>query len=222
MGRLTCKLYDKAGTHNRSQLRRPRRGHQRLDRSQDPPEGAQPALLQRHHLPPRHPRLHDPGRRPHRRPAPATPATSSRTRSTHHSPSTSPDVLAMANAGPGPSGGGTNGSQFFITEDAVPQLNGKHTIFGQCDAHSVLLVASIARVERNSERQACHSSRHQPRHNRARGPAHASAAGNSSHRPAAAPAPTGAAKIISPALRDLGGDASTPSHNLTQVCKEKN
>jgi peptidyl-prolyl cis-trans isomerase A (cyclophilin A) len=62
-----------------------------------------------------------------------------------------PGRLAMANAGPGPSGGGTNGSQFFITEDAVPQLNGKHTIFGQCDAHSVLLVASIARVERNSD-----------------------------------------------------------------------
>ena len=61
-----------------------------------------------------------------------------------------PGLLAMANAGAGPSGGGTNGSQFFITEDAVPQLNGKHTIFGLCDAHSILLVASIARVERNS------------------------------------------------------------------------
>jgi peptidyl-prolyl cis-trans isomerase A (cyclophilin A) len=61
-----------------------------------------------------------------------------------------PGLLAMANAGAGPSGGGTNGSQFFITEDAVPQLNGKHTIFGLCDAHSVLLVSSIARVERNS------------------------------------------------------------------------
>jgi peptidyl-prolyl cis-trans isomerase A (cyclophilin A) len=61
-----------------------------------------------------------------------------------------PGRLAMANAGPGPSGGGTNGSQFFITEDAVPQLNGKHTIFGQCDAHSVLLEASIARVDRDS------------------------------------------------------------------------
>ena len=60
-----------------------------------------------------------------------------------------PGRLAMANAGAGPTGGGTNGSQFFITEDAVPQLNGKHTIFGQCDAHSVLLVASIAHVERN-------------------------------------------------------------------------
>jgi peptidyl-prolyl cis-trans isomerase A (cyclophilin A) len=61
-----------------------------------------------------------------------------------------PGLLAMANAGPGPSGGGTNGSQFFITEDAVAQLNGKHTIFGLCDAHTILLVASIARVERNS------------------------------------------------------------------------
>lgn len=60
-----------------------------------------------------------------------------------------PGRLAMANSGPGPTGGGTNGSQFFITETAVPELNGKHTIFGQCDAHSVLLVASIARVPRD-------------------------------------------------------------------------
>lgn len=55
-----------------------------------------------------------------------------------------PGRLAMANAGPN-----TNGTQFFVTEVAVPDLNGKYTIFGQCDPHSVLVVASIARVERD-------------------------------------------------------------------------
>jgi peptidyl-prolyl cis-trans isomerase A (cyclophilin A) len=59
-----------------------------------------------------------------------------------------PGRLAMANAGAGPSGGGTNGSQFFITEVPVPELNGKHTIFGQCDANTVQLVTKIARVDR--------------------------------------------------------------------------
>ncbi len=60
-----------------------------------------------------------------------------------------PGRLAMANAGAGPSGTGTNGSQFFITEVPVPQLNGKHTIFGQCDDASVALVTAIARVDRD-------------------------------------------------------------------------
>lgn len=57
-----------------------------------------------------------------------------------------PGRLAMANSGPN-----TNSAQFFITEAPQPDLDGHYTIFGQCDAHSVLIVASIARVERNAK-----------------------------------------------------------------------
>lgn len=55
-----------------------------------------------------------------------------------------PGTLAMANAGKKPNGGGTNGSQFFITEIGPDWLNGKHTVFGQCK--EVDLVKQIARV----------------------------------------------------------------------------
>ena len=56
-----------------------------------------------------------------------------------------PGRLAYANAGPD-----TNGSQFFVTEVAVPRLTGGYTIFGQCDAASVELVKKIARMPRNA------------------------------------------------------------------------
>lgn len=56
-----------------------------------------------------------------------------------------PGRLAMANSGPN-----TNGSQFFITEQAYPSLSQHYTIFGQCDEASMAVVQSIARVARDA------------------------------------------------------------------------
>jgi peptidyl-prolyl cis-trans isomerase A (cyclophilin A) len=57
-----------------------------------------------------------------------------------------PGRLAMANSGPN-----TNGGQFFITEQGYDSLNQHYTIFGQCDEPSVLVVKTIARVERDGK-----------------------------------------------------------------------
>jgi peptidyl-prolyl cis-trans isomerase A (cyclophilin A) len=53
-----------------------------------------------------------------------------------------PGRLAMANSGPN-----SNGSQFFITEQAYDSLNQHYTLFGQCDEASVEVVKTIGRVK---------------------------------------------------------------------------
>lgn len=53
-------------------------------------------------------------------------------------------LLAMANSGPG-----TNGSQFFITYDATPWLDGLHTIFGFV-ANGMDVVNNLTRRDPNT------------------------------------------------------------------------
>ena len=58
-----------------------------------------------------------------------------------------PGKLSMANRGPG-----TGSAQFFVTLAPLPHLDGKHTVFGQCDAAGIAVAEKIAAMRGPGDR----------------------------------------------------------------------
>ncbi len=56
-------------------------------------------------------------------------------------------MLSMANRGPG-----TGGGQFFVTLAPLPHLDGKHTVFGQCDPAGIAVAEKIAAMRGPGDR----------------------------------------------------------------------
>ena len=104
------------------------------------------AAVRRHHLPPHHQGLHDPGRRSRWAAASADPGYKFDDEIHPELTFNEPYKLAMANAGI-QMGRGTNGSQFFITTIPTGWLQGKHSIFGEvADEESKKVVDAIEGV----------------------------------------------------------------------------